>query len=356
MTFEKLTNSLPLITGALFVISILFVFLAVFYFRRGRRAPYWTQRRTAGQQGLRILMMAVFFLTIATISCGLTLIYNYIEPDEIVEDNNTAVAFETNIAEPVTIFPTTVDTEESNITPTEIIVEATVEPSATEELIPTEVLLTTTLEPSITSSKEISTQADISTTPAADIGITSEASDTDEPPSATPTFTATNLPTETWTATPSFTSTETATLAPSETLVPSDTPTPETTAIVQTSNLSPFRTPSSLADLDILVVSSGVSNRQQPLNSGLSFASDLTRLYYFVKFENMTGGSLWQVQLYRADTLVYHRTALWGNSTSGETYFFIGLPDGFASGNYKLQLIIGEQPNPITTTSFTVSE
>lgn len=381
MTFEDLTNSLPLITGILFGISILFVFLSALYFRRGRRAPYWTQRRTASDQGLQILMVAVFFLTISAIACGLTLVYNYIEPEEVVEDNNTVVAFTTNTALPVTVFPTeSAPTDEEDtftVTPTlepntplavstatdeqptlELSPTATDEPSLEPTEIPSEVPPTNTIPAPTDTAIDDDANANPNTVDTAD----STAQDTVVP---TATFTATDEPPtatdeSTLTATPSATSTETLTHTPSftptETLVPSATPLPQATAIVHMSDLRPFRTPSTQADLDILVVASGVSDRQQPLNSGLNFGSDLTRLYYFVKFENMIGGSLWQAELYRSGTLIYQRQALWGNSAEGETYFFIGLPDGYAAGDYELQLTIGTQPNPITSTSFTVNK
>ena len=379
MTFEELTDNLPLLTGGLFVISLIFILVSLIYFRRGRRAPYWMQRRTAGEQGLRILMISVFFMVVTAISCGVTVFFNYIdvEPEETPIDTSTAVSFETNIADPVTVFPTSEDTLEPSTTPVSETIDVTV-PTAEDATLTPE---PTTLEPSATvvdepepSATSISTEitaspdADNSTSASQPNQVTSTtvpqktieptATETSIPPTATETpepepsatLTAVASPTETLTETPS------ATLPPTETPTLTATPTPAITVIRENTDLEPLRAPSTQADLDIVVIASGVSERQQPLNSGVSFGADLTRLYYFVSYENMMGGSLWTAQLYRAGNLVYERQSLWGNIPSGETYFFISLPDGFVAGDYQLQLSIGEQTTPRTTKNFTVNE
>ncbi len=353
MTFEELTTNLPLITGVLFGISILFILISIIFFRRGRRAPYWTQRRSAGEQGLRILMIAVFFITLSGISCGMTLVYNYIQPDETVEDDNTAVAFTTNTTEPITEVPTLEVTATIPVTDTEE-PTVTVEPS-----LPTDLPDSSDDSNASSSASETETGADNNPTEV-DTTASLEPSATDIPPSATatdePTATDTEQPpTPTDTIAPSATATDMPTLVPSETATPTLTPMPQATAITQNTVLKPFRTPSSQAKLTIREVASGVSPRQEPLNAGRSFGSDLRRLYYFVDFENMVGGSLWQVRLYRSGALVYEQQALWGNTASGDAFFFIALPDGFAPGDYELQLVIGEQTDPITTTGFSIT-
>lgn len=351
MTFEELTTNLPLITGLLLGISLLFIFISIIFFRRGRRAPYWTQRRSAGQQGLRILMIAVFFLTLTGISCGLTLVYNYIEPDETVEDNNTAIAFTTNTSEPLTEAPTL------TATATDIPATETAEPTATVETH----VSTTSDSASSSAVNETETDTDASNATEMATPTTLAPSATDIPASATATDTIAPAATDTAqvsvsdTPEPSVTASMPPTAMPTETATATETSVPQATAIAQTTNLQPFATPSSQAELDISGVASGVSDQQQPLNSGRSFGTDLKRLYYFVDFENMVGGSLWQVRLYQSGALVYQQQALWGNTAEGETYFFITLPDGFAPGDYELQLIIGEQADPITTAGFSIT-
>jgi hypothetical protein len=97
-----------------------------------------------------------------------------------------------------------------------------------------------------------------------------------------------------------------------------------------------------------------VSSNFRPLNPRRSFAAGVQRLYFFVRFEGMAAGVLWQRLLFRDGETIDGGPVLWGTQTEGETYFFFGNDVGFPAGEYEIRLYLGENPEPVDAASFTV--
>lgn len=326
MTIEELIDRLPLITAAAFGVGALLVLVAMQFFRRSRRAPYWTQRRQAGQRGFRILLFSMFFFTVSALLCILTLANNYIEADE-----PTVVA--QNVTDTPT--PTITDTVESSPTFTE---EPTVTDTATPTAEPT-LEVTDTDEPSPQSETDAPQPSE---TP------------TDIPPTDTaPPPTATDVPPTETTVPPTATATDTATPEPTASATATPTNTPQPTSAVVIATVVGSQVPSSDASLSIINLSNRVSNDLRPTNEGTQFDAGFRRLYFMLEYDNMDSGVRWRRELYHNGVLVAGREDLWGNSASGQALFFVSMPGGFVGGDYEIRVLI--EAEVADEASFTVN-
>ncbi len=68
----------------------------------------------------------------------------------------------------------------------------------------------------------------------------------------------------------------------------------------------------------------------------------------------MGTGVLWSWALFHDGNFIAGHPLLWGSETEGETFFFFGTNEGFATGEYELHLYIGSNAEPIETISFVV--
>lgn len=305
MTLNELIDRLPLLTGGVFAAGLLLALIAMQFFRRSRRAPYWTQRRQAGQRGFRILLGALAMITFSAILCGLSFIDSYIsEPTDDQVNETQFVEIDPTILPSHTSTPTLEDNSEVESSPTD---NPTITPTDTVSVTATDTALTeaTTVVPSITAT-----------------GTDTEA-------------------TSTSTATPQPTATVTSTMSPTRTATPTTTVTP--TSAVMTTQVVAIRTPAEDASLSIDTLATRISNDLRPIDPGRRFDSGFRRLYVFTSYENLASGVLWRRALYRDDVLVDDRLDLWGSSTDGETMFFLSLPDNFSAGAYRLEVYIGDE-------------
>ena len=351
MTFDDLTDKLPILTGGFLAIGVLLFLLATRQFRRSRSASFWLQRRRAGQRGLQVSLISIFFLAVGSILCVVTFVLRTVEEDDPtpVAVANTATD-EGNVisseALPVTVFMTETPTitAASTETPTDL---PTLE---TETHIPTETINTDeAVQIDETAASDLPTEVLVEETPTV---LPTETS-TPEPIEVSP-ETPTDFSTETSTAT----MTATPTLSPTETLIiPTNTPTLTSFPVV-VSQIMPAVArviPSEDAQLTVTGIATTVDIDINPIEMRDSFRTGFRRLYFFMEFEDMETGVLWRWALYRDGEFVDGQSLLWGVLSEGETYFFLGDDLGFVPGTYELQLYLGDNAEPINHTEFSVT-
>jgi hypothetical protein len=77
---QSLLDILRLATGVSFVLALVALGGAFFFFRRSRREAFWRLRRQAGQSGIRWLSLALVFLMLSAALCILNLTVSLVEP------------------------------------------------------------------------------------------------------------------------------------------------------------------------------------------------------------------------------------------------------------------------------------
>lgn len=140
------------------------------------------------------------------------------------------------------------------------------------------------------------------------------------------------------------------------TLVFEPTQTPFTTFTPQVTPLVSSVTPDPDAQLVITALDDQISDTLTPVNPRTDFAASTTRIYFFVEFDHMRPGALWQRALYRDGELLDSSSYLWGSETDGETYFFFGSDNGFPPGDYEIRVYIGENSEPASVKPFSVND
>ncbi len=161
---------------------------------------------------------------------------------------------------------------------------------------------------------------------------------------------------------------------PAATTAQGDAPTPAPTIVVvitaspaHTPTLTPFPTftpnappltsnvtPDPRASLEITALDDRVSDTSAPIEPRTIFAAGTERIYLFVDYRDMDEGVLWQRLLYYENEQIDSSAYLWGQDRDGASYFFFGRDGGFEPGNYEIRLLIGEQPEPVSTAAFRV--
>ena len=355
-SFDEVTDKLPTLTIGFLALGVLLFLLATIQFRRSRSASFWLQRRRAGQRGLQVSMIAVFFLAVGAMLCVVTLVFQTVEDADStpVPVENAGGVTGSPETLPVTVFPseTPMPSETLTLAPTETSTDlptvetATITPSdtPTELSSPTE-NIDASVQIDETETTELSTETDV------------VESDTSTP---MPTDTLTPEPTET----PTSTSTPTETLTPTITIAPTETPITPTS----TSTLTPFPTtlsqitpavaranPNEDANLTITGIATSIDIDLNPVETQDSFRTGFRRLYFFIQFEGMATGVLWRWGLYREGEFVDGQPLLWGVPSEGETFFFVGDNLGFIPGVYEMRLYLGDDAEPINNIEFTVT-
>lgn len=328
MTLDELVNRLPWLTGGAFGIGLLLVLIGLLFFRRSRRAPYWTQRRAAGRQGLRVILLSLFFFSISAVLCGMVVLLGYLDEDEPEASPRTEAAAQETPSATSTPSPVT----SPSATLTDIPVSPTDVPSAlpTLALTATSSLTATDVSPTLTTTP---TGTDTATPPPATLTLTASpsATPTDVPASATPSPSPTDSPS------PAPLATEAA-----------PPPTLARTSVVAN------RTPAPDARLNIEAVSTQISDSWQPLDQAQRFEAGFRRLYVQVSHANVDSGVQWRRELYRDGQRIDQLTTLWGTVSDGQTLFFFSWAEGFAPGEYEVQVYLGQQETPADSLSFTV--
>lgn len=317
MTIKQLQMIAPPLAGIVLAVALLFVLAASRMFRKSRTDSYWRRRRTAGQQGWRLLVSALFLMFVSGMVCSISGVAGLVLR---TNETPTAVAFVPTDTATATQPPTVM------ITPTPTIFVPTSAPLATD--LPTD---TSTPLPSQTPP------------PTA----------TFTPPSTTqviPTNTARAL---TITVMPIITPTITPTITPAPGNLAD--PTVQVAAILpQTAPLQSSVTPASNASLKITALDYEISGALGPVKPATTFASGFNRIYYFVNFANMQSGVVWRGVLLWNGTVIEHYERLWGTMQNGNGYFFFGQENGFEPGQYEIRLYLGEAADPAATAAFRV--
>lgn len=173
-------------------------------------------------------------------------------------------------------------------------------------------------------------------------------------PTNTPTLTPSLTPSITPTPTPSTTPTPSATPTPS--LTPSITPTPSPTVPILEAiytPVSPSATVPAGAQIGELTISQSIELNGTPINPGDTFQNGQPILFVSFDFSGMVDGVLWRHIWLREGALVGGATRLWEWSSSGRTYFFLRLPDGFEPGDYEVQMMLEDEI--VQTAQFTIA-
>jgi len=345
---RQLETFAPLIVVALFGFSLLLLVLAVLRFRQSRRGAYWRFRRMAGRRGLQLLVLSVVLAGVALIGFMGMGILSLLRPAPPATPTLTEIAANPT---PTRIPPTDIPTVPA------IEGELTATPTALLLALATFTSMPTPLEPT-------SAAAAVGIPTAAPTGITPTERPTRRPTETeSPTPSRTSLPTETSTPTSSPTSAPTATETPTNSPTPSptatETPLPTPTFLplsVLVAALPPLTvTPPAEATLTITALATAVTLNGEPADAGESFPAGFTRLYFWVDYAGLQSGVLVRRVLRRDGQIVAESSALWGLGSTGKTYFFIGLPAGFAAGRYEVLLYLGDVGVPTARAVFTIS-
>lgn len=386
MTLDELTQRLPTITAGFFAIGFVLLLLSLVLFRRSRGANYWLQRRSAGQRGLRMLLLSMLFLTLSAGFCITTVLFSLLEDDSAdTSAASTAIADFSSIVSPqgtiATLTPTPTPTASPTASPTTD--QNTNTPTGTDTPDPTNTYTPTATLPAteetVTSANASSSGADSDeNTATPTLSATATITNTDVPtetptptssttpePTLTPTATDTDVPSATTTPsptpsnTPTHTATPTNTSSPTLTLTPSQTPTPSSTPLptISLNNIvvTPLADAAEDAQLEVYAIAASIDSEFDAIDPAQRFEGDVTRLYFFIEYENMRAGMLWRWELVRDDDVIDTRQRLWGAVGNGRTFFFLRPVDGFEAGRYTLQLYIGENEEPTSTIEFIVA-
>lgn len=79
---ESVRNALPIVTGAFFLLALLFLLIALRLFRRSRTDVFWRRRREAGQRGWRLFVLAFGLLVFSGLACTFTVLSALLFGDE----------------------------------------------------------------------------------------------------------------------------------------------------------------------------------------------------------------------------------------------------------------------------------
>jgi hypothetical protein len=289
---ESLQNILIYATGALFVLALLLVLIALRLFRRSRTDIFWRRRREAGQRGWRLFVLGGVLFVLSAVACVSSVFLSVFG-----EESGSTPTVETAVA-----GARTADVQD----------ELTATPS--QEPLPTTALVDS--EATVPSQPIEPTETVDTPTPVPTVVVIITAT----PPLTTP------LPTPFATFTPNVTP-----------VVSSVTPSPD-------------------AALEITALDSAISDQLGPVNPRTSFEAGVKRIYLFVDFRSMEQGVLWKRELYWDGDLVDGNAYLWGSETEGSSYFFFGSDTGFPAGEYEIRLYIGESGTPISSARFAIVE
>jgi hypothetical protein len=155
------------------------------------------------------------------------------------------------------------------------------------------------------------------------------------------------------TATATVTSTATPTIPPPTEPPPVSIPAPFAGLFRLGTPVAVQATPRAGAEMQLTAVTAGITAQGGPDNAAATFEAGTDRLYFFFAYAGLDDGVLWSRVLLHNGVPVYGRNARWSLGESGESFFFIGLEEGFPPGNYELRLILGS--DEISRLAFTVS-
>ncbi len=281
---DVLQTLIPFVVGGMLVLALGLFFVALWYFRRGRRDRYWRQRRSASVHGWQLFLISVTLMFVAAGVClfsGLA--------SAILEGRNSEA---TSTSASILLPSPTASTTPIYITATPDGLESSPEPTA-------DVTATEPEPPTATS------EDNPVSTPAIRVSPTRPA--------------ATVTPTLRSSATPVATSHNSA---PGITPLASD--------VIPPSGLS----------LNIIAVDSEIGENMLPVDSRSLFAAGLNRVYFWVEYTGMVDGLAWERILIRDTEVVQGGAYLWSGGVEGSDVYFFGVSDGFEAGEYQIRVSI----------------
>ena len=154
---------------------------------------------------------------------------------------------------------------------------------------------------------------------------------------------ATASPTSVLTPTPM----PTATASPSSTIIPTfGTPSSALTPIVG------VETPSPDATFGEITLARGVTDDNEPQDPDTVFPTDVSQLYAFFDYQNLSDGVLWTQAWYRKGEEIGSESSLWEWGSYGTAWIFLKPVGGYSRGDYEVRLYIGDELKQ--TATFTV--
>lgn len=275
-----LRDLLPYALAGIFLLAVILLLVAFWYFRRSRRDPYWLLRRNASRAGVRVFLVSLALFGIVAVGCLSTGVAAWIMRD----------------------------TELATATPVALLLEQTDTPAPP--------LRTATVPPTASAGP-----------------VAAEPSET---PTHTPeaTTTSTRMPSST-PRSPTATMQPSATSSPMPTVTPTVTPTTSPVVPRESGVL-----PGPNAELTILGVAGAVDADLQLLGENNVLEAGAPRIYFSVSFAGMTGGMAWERALFRDGVLVLSGAYLWNAGEAGDMVNFFGLADGFPAGDYEIRLYL----------------
>jgi hypothetical protein len=162
-------------------------------------------------------------------------------------------------------------------------------------------------------------------------------------PTTPVTAVATALPTPVLTPTPK----PTASASPSPTVVPTvSTPTSTLTPIVG------VKTPSPDAVFGEITLARGVTDDNRPEGPSTIFPDDISQLYAFFDYQDLSNGVLWTQVWYREGKEIGSESSLWEWGSYGTAWIFLKPVGGYSRGEHEVRLYIGDELKQ--TATFTV--
>lgn len=273
--------------------AILFV-VALWYFRRSRRDPYWVLRRNASRIGWRVFLTSLtLFGLVGVVWVGTSILARFTGDNLVMMDaTETVVATATTASVPPSFTPTLFldDGGGDRLTGDPPDPTATIELTASSTATPTEVIPTATATQQLTRTPR---------------------------PQPTPTLTA--VPTQ-------------------------------FSVVPRESNIVPGND----AELMFLGIGGSVDENLQLAEQSASLAAGLPRIFFAVGYSGMQDGAAWERALFRDDTFLQGGAYLWTAGETGEMVNFFGDSEGFAAGEYEIRLYLAGKP--VAVQGFTIVE
>jgi hypothetical protein len=161
-------------------------------------------------------------------------------------------------------------------------------------------------------------------------------------------------PTATWQLTPVLTLP-----AATPTLVATDTPTPQPTAtepfiptstpmatlpVTFTVPLSLAVPPPADAQIEFWTLAQGADQNNHPVGATSQFPAGIERIYLFFRYDGLLNNIPWTTIWYKDGEYLSGGTDLWESQRpAGERYIFLGSLNGYAEGEYEVQVWLGDR-------------
>lgn len=99
---DSIQNALPIVSGAVLALALIFFLISLRLFRRSRTDIYWRRRRDAGQRGWRLFLIASVLFVIGGMSCTATAVMAILFDDSDNGPQATTIVENQNAPPPAT--------------------------------------------------------------------------------------------------------------------------------------------------------------------------------------------------------------------------------------------------------------